>query len=167
MLPNTSTESTTFKSFDEARTSIEALVPMKSKRSMLEKSAFNPIKHPNTKLLTHSDIVRLYVPTTLLRREDLDPGVLACLESREACQGWEMSASSITRTRSGNFFADFINFKRRTEITGWRFNATILVVNDLIVFRSWGGQPFVNEVEVSSNPLGPFQDVGPSLLNIR
>jgi hypothetical protein len=52
-------------------------------------------------------------------------------------------------------------------VTGWRFNALILFVDDLVVYRSWGGQPAVNEVEVTSNPLGPLQDVGPSLLTTR
>ena len=42
-----------------------------------------------------------------------------------------------------------------------------LFVNDMVVYRSWGGQPRVNEVETTSNPLGPLQDVGPSLLSIK
>jgi hypothetical protein len=70
----------------------------------------------------------------------------------------------ISKARTGNFFADFINFKRRTETTGWRFNALILMVNDVVVYRAWGGQPVVNEVEVNTNPLGPFQDMGPAVI---
>lgn len=165
LLPEAHTESTSFKSFEEARAVIEALIPMKTDRKTMEKNGFDPAKHPNTKLLTHSDVVRLMVPTALLKREDLDPGILVCLESRDACHGMEIAVSKIARTRTGNFFADFSNFRRHTETTGWRFNALILFVNELVVYRSWGGQPAVNEVEINSNPLGPFQDIGPSLLS--
>lgn len=167
MLPQAHTESTSFQSFDEARAAIEALVPMKSDRKTLEKNGFNPATHPNTKLLTHSDVVRLLVPTALLRREDLDPGIMVCLESRDACYGMEIVASKIAKVRTGSFLADFSNFRRHTETTGWRFNALILFVNDLVVYRSWGGQPAVSEIEVNTNPLGPFQDVGPSLLAVH
>lgn len=167
MLPKTYTESTSFASFDAAREALEKLVPMKSDKHTLESNGFNPVTHPNTKILTHTDIVRLFVPTTLLKREDLDPGVLVCLEARDACHGLELAGSKIERARTGNFFADFSNFRRRTETTGWRFNGLILFVKDLVVYRSWGGQPSVNEVETASNPLGPLQDVGPSLLSIK
>jgi hypothetical protein len=167
MLPKAQTDSTTFENFDAARTAIEALVPMKSKRSALVASGFNPATHPNTKILTHSDVVRLLVPTSLLKREDLDPGILVCVEARDRCRGMEIVAAKISRTRTGNFLADFSNFRRNTETSGWRFNALILFVDDLVVYRSWGGQPAVLETEVTNNPLGPLQDVGPSLLSIH
>src|SRR5674476_1671600 len=46
MLPTANTDSTSFESFDAARTAIEALVPMQSKRSALEKNGFNPANLP-------------------------------------------------------------------------------------------------------------------------
>jgi hypothetical protein len=165
MLPQAHTESTSFENYEQARTFVAGLVPMKSNRKTLERSTVNPSLEPNTKLLTHAEVVRLLVPTTLLRRQDLDPGILVCMESRDACYGMEIVASRIAKIRTGNFLADFSNFNRRTETSGWRFNALILFVDDVVVYRSWGGQPLVNEVEVNSNPLGPFQDVGPSLLS--
>lgn len=166
-LPQAQTESTTFQSFDEARATIGSLVPMKSNVIDLKKAGFDPYATPNTKVLTHSDVVRLLVPSAILRREDLDPGVLVCMEARDSCYGLEIAVSKITRSRTGNFFYDFINFERRTETKGWRFNALILVVRDLVVYRAWGGQPEVSELEVNTNPLGPFQDIGPSLLSTR
>lgn len=167
LLPKAHTDSTSFQSFDEARAAIEALVPMKSDRNTLNKNGFDPAKHPNTVILTQSDVVRRFVPTALLKREDLDPGILACLEAREACRGLEITVAKIARVRTGNFFADFLNFRRHTEITGWRFNALVLFVNDLVVYRSWGGQPAVNETEDINNPLGPLQDIGPAAVTYR
>ena len=165
LLPKSRTETSSFESYDQARASIESLQPMVSKRDDLDKNGFKPGQHSNTINLTHADVVRRFVPSSLLKREDLDPGVLACLEARDACRGLEMNVVKLRKERLGNFFADFFNFKRHSETTGFRFNAVVLLVNDLVVFRSWGGQPAVKEVEESRNPLGPFQEIGPPVAN--
>jgi len=167
MLPRARSESSPFKSFEEARIAIDALVPMRSNVTALTQLGIDPLKQPNTRILTHDDIVRRFVPSALLKREDLDPGVLSCLEARDACRGWEIQGARILKARTGNFFTDFTNFSRREETTGWRFNALILLVNDVVVFRSWGGQPSVNEVEVNTNPLGPLQDMGAAIVTNR
>lgn len=167
MLPKVRNESSTFTSFDEARSAIDALVPMKSDVTALTLMGLDPAKQPNTTILTQADIVRRFVPSALLKREDLDPGVLACIEARDQCRGWEISAAHIEKKRTGNFLADFTNFSRRSETTGWRFNALVLLVSDKVVYRSWGGQPSVNEVEVNTNPLGPLQEMGPAIITTR
>ena len=164
MLPIVHNESSTFASFDEARRAIDSLVPMKSDVETLTQMGIDPAKQANTTILTQADVVRRFVPGALLLREDLDPGVLVCLQARDECRGWEITAAQITKARTGSFLADFTNFSRRSETTGWRFNALILLVRDKVVYRAWGGQPKVNEIEVNNNPLGPLQEMGPSLL---
>jgi hypothetical protein len=164
LLPESHTDTTPFKSFDEAHAAIEALVPMKSDRAVLENNGFNPTKHPNTTLLTHADVARRFLPAAILKREDLDPGILLCLESRDDCHGIEIIGAKIARERKGSFWADFLNFQRRTETTGWRFNALVLMVKDMVVYRSWSGQPVIDEKELTHNPLGPFQDIGPAMV---
>ena len=164
MLPHVHSQSSPFQSFDDARKAIESLVPMQSNRATLAALGVDPATQPNMVILTHADVVRRFVPSALLQREDLDPGVFACLTARDACRGWEINASRITKARTGNFWADFTNFSRRSETTGWRFNALVLMVNDVVVYRAWGGQPSVNELEVNTNPLGPLQDMGPAII---
>lgn len=167
LLPRARSESSPFASFDEARNAIDGLTPMKSDVATLNKLGIDPVKQPNTTILAHADIVRRFVPSALIKREDLNPGVLACLEARDACRGWEITAARISKTRTGNFVADFTNFSRRSETTGWRFNALILLVNNVVVYRAWGGQPSVNEIEVTFNPLGPLQEMGPAIVTNR
>jgi hypothetical protein len=164
LLPKVQSESSPFNTFEEARKAIDSLMPMKSTVSTLVQLGIDPIKQPNTVILTHADIVRRFLPSNLLKREDLDPGVLACLDARDACRGWEINAERVLRARTGGFFSDFTNFSRRTETTGWRFNALVLLANDVVVYRAWGGQPNLMEVEVRTNPLGPLQDLGPTLV---
>lgn len=169
MLPKAHTESPTFQTFDEARLAIEGLVPSRSGLAELAEKGLTPDKQPNTAILTQADILRRVFNGGVLGKEDLDPGIVTCINARTACRGWEFNVARITKARTGGFWADFVNFKRRTETTGWRFNALVLLVNDVVVYRGWGGQPVVNEVEVNSNPLGPFQDMGPSTItnNVR
>lgn len=162
LLPKARTESPTFQSFEEARQAIEALEPKKSTLQALSDMGLTPSKQPNTVILTHADVVRRMVNGSVVDKADLDPGILTCISARDACRGWELNVARISKARTGGFFADFFNFKRRTETTGWRLNALILLVNDVVVYRSWGGQPVVNEVEVNTNPLGPLQEMGPA-----
>lgn len=165
-LPKSHTQSPTFQTFDEARTAIESLVPHKSNLETLNTLGLTPTKQPNTVILTQADVVRR-VFSGVMGKEDLDAGIVACINARDACRGWELNVANIDKARTGNFWADFLNFKRHTETTGWRFNALILMVNDVVVYRGWGGQPVVNEVEVNTNPLGPLQDMGPSAVTGR
>lgn len=165
LLPVSHSDASSFQSFEAARDAVVALIPMKSSKKAGENGGVDFATQPNTKILRHSDVVRLLVPTGLLKREDLDPGILVCLEARDACNGLDINASRISKARTGNFFADFINYRQRTETKGWRFNALILYVDDLVVYRSWGGQPKVDELDVATRPLGPFQDLGPAMVS--
>lgn len=164
LLPQTHTESPTFQTFDEARQALETLVPNQSTLATLAETGLTPAKQPNTSILTHADVVRRVVNGSVLSKDELDVGIVTCINARNACRGWEFNVARITKARTGSFWADFTNFKRRTETTGWRFNALILLVNDVVVYRGWGGQPVIHEVEVNTNPLGPFQDMGLSVI---
>ena len=164
LLPSSTTNSAQFANFDEARTTIETLVPYQSDVATLTSLGIDPLHQPNTLILTYSDIAKRVINGYSQNRDDLDKGIQDCLKAGDACRGWEINASRIARVRTGGFFMDFVNLKRTTETRGWRFNATILMVNGLVVHRTWGGQPSVLEVEVRRNPLGPLQDGGPGFV---
>jgi hypothetical protein len=162
LLPRANDSASSFESYDAARQAVEGHIPLGSTIEALRTLKLDPAQHPNTRILSHSELARRFLPSNLLERKDLDPGIIACLEARQSCQAWEINESRIKRERTGNFLLDFVNFKRRTVTTGWRFQALVLLVNDQVVYRSWGGQPNINQVQQTNNPLGPFQDVGPS-----
>ena len=167
LLPSAVDTASPFQSFNEARAAIESLTPMQSKTEDLVRLGLDPLQHPNTRILTYADVLRRFLPSNLIERKDLDPGVLACLQAREACRGWEIHASKVARKRTGSFFMDFTNFKRRTETTGWRFNGLVLLIDEQVVYRAWGGQPKITELQITTNPLGPLQDIGPSVVTDR
>jgi len=167
LLPESRNNVSTFNSFDSAKNAVESLNKVQGTTETLKALGIEANTQPNVSLLTHADIVRRLAPGSVLTKQDVDPGIVVCIEAKDACRGLELLASRITKVRTGNFFADFLNFSRRTEISGWRFNALVLMVNDVVVYRTWGGQPAIHETEVQSNPLGPLQDIGPATVTNR
>jgi len=163
LLPASRNATSSFERFEDLRDAVQSLQPMHSRSDALVRLGIDPVRLPNTTVLSYADVLRRFAPGTVAIRDELDPGIAACLAARDACRGWELSAARMVRVRTGNFLGDFLNFRRRTVTSGWRFNALILMADDVVVYRAWGGQPLVNQVDVNTNPLGPLQDVGPAV----
>lgn len=166
LLPHSQTHVSEFTSFAQARDAIEALQPGTSTLESLRKVGIDPAKSANITLLTHADVMRRFVPAGVIEKRDLDPGIVQCLQARDACRGVDVIASHLDSERKGSFWDDFFNFKRHIEVTGWRFNAVVLLVEDVVAYRTWGGQPTIHETDIRRNPLGPLQDIGPSTISV-
>jgi len=52
-----------------------------------------------------------------------------------ACETYEFRIGQESRRREGGFWADFLNFRRTTEVTGWRFEALVVVRGGVVLFR--------------------------------
>lgn len=150
--------------YASAQAAIERIVPHRTRRADLAASGIDPYNNPAITILNYSDIVQRFVVAGAVKREELDAGILECLQAGKACQGYAIAVRSTDRKRTGNFWLDLFNFRRVTDITGWSFNALVLLVDDLVVYTLHGGQPRIHEQEVSRNPLGPMQESLPSLL---
>lgn len=149
--------------FQQAHAAFERIQPFVTTTTQLREQGIDPLVTPNITILSYADIVRRLVPPS---GSDiaLDPGIRACLQAQAACRGYEIDQRHIARQRVGNFWLDFLDFRRETVTTGWRFNMLLLVVNDRVVYKLWGGQPEISETEVTRNPLGPLQGLGQSVL---
>ncbi len=90
----------------------------------------------------------------------LDPGIPQCILARNECRAYVFRFERKQRQREGGFFADFFNVRRMTRITGWWFEATVVVTDGTVLFRNHGGQAQIDLVERSINPLGPLQPAG-------
>ena len=58
---------------------------------------------------------------------------------------------------------DFLNFKRDTLTTGWKFGALIVVIHDKVVHKQWSGRPKIEETEVRNKPAGAAVQDGESM----
>ena len=165
LLPNTASEvRSSWKSFDEARATVESIVPEQTTKADLTRLGIDLYGSPNVQLLTFSDIA-LRFPLHLATPQ-LDPGLRRCFEAGKSCTGYFLNLRETRRDRVGNFWVDAFGFKRTIDVTGWSFNAVILLVDDRVVYTLYGGQPMVHEVEVTRQPLGPLQGFGESMGNL-
>lgn len=151
-----------WSSYADAAGTFDRIIPYTTTVADLKALNLDPASNPNITLLNYSDLLRRFVPSAAIGLGDLDQSVRECLLAQSACRGLEINQTSIQRKRYGSFFADFLNFVRKTHVTGWRFNGMILIKDDKVIYKLTGGQPIVEEREESRNPLGPFQGSGES-----
>lgn len=164
LLPKASdTTEVPWKTFDEARQAVEAIEPFRSRKSALLADGFNPLHNPSVTILSYPEIVQRFSAGNALRRDEYDHGIRSCLIAGQACSGYLVSAKRVKHDRIGNFWLDMLGFVRRTNITGWSFNAMILFVDDQVVYTTYSGQPKMDEMQVRRNPLGPLQSIGDAI----
>lgn len=151
-------------SFDEARAAIERIVPGRTTTEELRAAGIDPYASANVQLLSYSDVMLRFPSSSGL--EQPDAGLRQCLRAGKGCTGYAISARGAKRDRTGTFWQDALGFKRVVEVTGWSFNALVLLVDDRVVYTLYGGQPKLHELEVTRQPLGPLQNVGEAIGNL-
>ena len=149
-----------FDSFMAAQRAIEQVVPFKSTTQHLRDLGFDTDNNANVTLIPYPDLVNRLAPNPSVPFDELDPGIRECILSRIACEAFEFQLGHELRKRDGGFWADFLNFRRHTTITGWHFQALIVVRDGVVLFRNYGGEPKIARTEVRRNPLGPLQPAG-------
>lgn len=156
-----------WKSFDEAKAAIERLAPGKTTLGQLVGAGLDPYRNASVTILSFSDIAQRFALGSVVDGSSLDAGIRTCLAAGKRCTGLAIVVRQTTRRRVGNFWLDIFNFYRDVDVTGWSFNALVLMVDDVVVYTLTGGQPRIHDREVSRNPLGPFQGAGETLLRER
>ena len=149
-----------WKSFAEAQETFDKIIPYRTTYAELMALKLDPHAYPNITILNYSDVLRRFIPSPAINADSLDGGVKDCIDAKTACRGLEIDQRSIQRKRMGSFLADFLNFKREVDVTGWRFNGVLLIKDGLVVYKLVSGQPMIHETEENKNPLGPLQGAG-------
>jgi hypothetical protein len=153
-----------WQSFEEAQQVFDRIVPYKTTADELKQLNLDPAVNSNITILNYSDVLRRFIPSPSIDAKDLDTGVQECIAAKTVCKGYEVDQHSTRRDRYGSFWLDLLNFRRKVDIVGWRFNGVILMRNGTVVYKLTGGQPAIHEHEESTQPLGPFQSMGESSL---
>jgi hypothetical protein len=125
----------------------------------LKELGFDVVNSPNVEVLNYLQLASKFesIPMT-----ELDPGLQQCLRSSDECQTYVFDIQKLRSKRVGNFWADFFNFRRKTDNTGWRFNALLVMINDHLTYKLWSGTPMIETYRDQKNPLGPLQGSGSS-----
>ena len=149
--------------FDDARRALEQIEPYQSRRDELLTDGFDPYRNPAVTILSWPDLVQRFANAEFVRSGIPDSGLRECMAAGRRCTGLSISVRRIRRERRGNFWADSLAFRREVLVTGWTFNALIVFIDDLVVYRAFGGQPKLEEISITRNPLGPIQGWGDAL----
>lgn len=151
-------------SFEDGQKTFDSIIPYQTTVDDLKALGLIAHSTPNVTLLNYSDVLQRFIPSPSINSEELDHGVNDCLKAKMACRGFEINQRVVKRNRQGGFWADFLGFKRRVDVTGWHFKGMVLIKEQFVVYKLVGGQPIIHEVEKSDNPLGPFQGIGETTL---
>ena len=158
--------STGWQNFDDAKASYDKIVPYMTSAVAVRLLGFDPTKTANIQLLNQAQVVNAVLPTQLQDRSSVPQGILDCMQVQDACTGYIVEPSQISQKRIGSFLLDFLNFKRSTVTSGWKFSALIVVIDGLVVYKQWSGQPRIETIDFRVNPLGPLQSMGETLKSI-
>jgi hypothetical protein len=148
-----------WSNFQEAQTLFQKITPYETTEADLRTMGLDLATNPNITILNYPDVIRRFVPPTVVDGYQLDRGVADCIASNMACRAYEIDQKYLDRNRYGGFWADFFNFRRQTKTTGWTFNAVLLLKKDVVIYKLTAGQPLIEENESKRNPLGPFQAI--------
>ena len=151
-----------WQNYAEAEQAFSKIIPDQTTFEDLKTFKLDPGSNPNITILNYSDVIRRFIPSTQVNEHDLAPGVKKCILAQAACHGYEVVQKFSKRARYGSFWADFLNFRRKVDVSGWTFSGVILIKDDIVVYTLTGGLPLIHELEENKNPLGPFQGSGES-----
>lgn len=161
LLPRGSSDTPSpFESYAAAERAAQRIQPFKTGVADLAALGFDPHEGRNVTLIPYPDIVARLAPYPGVPLELLDPGVRACILAKTGCRGYLFRFQREDHRREGGFVADFLNVNRVTHVTGWRFEALLVVTDDTVLFRNVAGDAHVERVERQTNPLGPLQPAG-------
>ena len=163
LLPRSQSEQPSgFGSFEAAASALDRAEPYRSTVPELKTLGYDIDASANVTLITYPQLIARLAPNSSVPLDALDPGIRDCILARQACRVYEFRLAHEDRRRDGNFFLDFLNFRRSTAISGWRFEGLLVVRDGLLLFRSYGGEPRTDRTELEVHPLGPFQPAGES-----
>lgn len=158
LLPRASTDTPAgFASFEEAAAAAQRIVALQTRTSELKNIGFDPVDGRNVTLIPYPEIVGRLVPNPGVPLAKLDPGIRQCIEAQTTCRGYQFRFERQHRQREGSFWLDFLNVRRTTKVTGWWFDALIVISGDTVLFRNFAGQAYTDRIEQQNNPLGPLQ----------
>lgn len=166
LLPSGKDETRTpWTSYADGEAMFAKIIPGKTTLRELKALGIDPDHTENVALLGHADLLRRLVAASSFDISRIDPALQECVATSRACFGYEIEQTHNDRKRYGNFFLDFLNFKRRVDITGWQFDAIFVIKGELVVYKLWSGKPKIHRQEEEDSPLGPLQGIGPSLFS--
>ncbi|MFZ2198029.1 MAG: hypothetical protein WAV13_09875 [Thermodesulfovibrionales bacterium] len=159
MLPSArQTSISPWDSFDDAKKAFDKIALYQTTEEEMRALGFDPFTTPNIKILTYVHIMNRFMPNPSIKKEELAEGIRSCIDAKENCVAYEFDPEVMKSKRYGSVMLDLFNFQRKSNETGWKFEALVVIVDNIVVYKLWGGNPMIRLNRESNNPLGPLQN---------
>jgi hypothetical protein len=152
-----------WQKYADAQATFERIVPGRTTAAELKALNLDPSTNPSVARLQTWQVRERFIPNKLVTLDDLDAGVRTCVEAGPACTAYEVNYVSTQSKRIGNAALDLIKVHRETQTAGWRFNGLILMKDGLVIYTLTAGQPRIQQVQETHDPLGPLQALASKL----
>lgn len=164
LLPRGSSDTPSpFEGYAQAQAAAERIVAFRTRVAELPALGFDPENGRNVTVIPYPEIVARLAPYPGVPLDELEPGIRQCILAKAGCKAYLFRFERLSRRREGDFLSDFLNLRRVTNVTGWWFEALVVVSDGTVLFRNFAGQPHIDRVEKQTNPLGPLQSSGEAL----
>ncbi len=151
---------TSFKTFDQTRSGYDKVVVNQTTIADLKALGFDPDRSANIQQVTYLDIVQAFLPRQDMPFSTVPTSVQTCVAAQNRCIGYLVAPKVSDTARTGSIFLDFFNFRRRSETKGWQASTIFVLLDGVVVYKLWSGEPNIHTITTTVNPLGPAQDLG-------
>jgi hypothetical protein len=159
VLPTTDVKNPSkWATYDDAKKAFDMTVLNVTTDKDLAFLGFTPEGTPNVQIINYVDVVKSFGSSVKLG--DMPVGVQKCFEARDNCRAYLVRVTNTKAKREGNLALDLFGFKKYTHTSGWQFEATLVLVNNVLVYKLWNGTPEIESYENQKTPLGPLQNLG-------
>lgn len=166
LLPHESdVKNTSFKSYGEVEVAYQQIAPGHTRTGDLAELGFDANDSPNMEVLSYLGVIERFIPRDSIRFDALDPVVQQCISARDRCTGYVFRPERLHKERLGNWFLDVLGFQRTTVNYGWSAEIVLLVMDGHVAYKVMSGHPHIENFHHDVQPLGPFQDLGGTVLH--
>jgi len=158
-LPHQETRVTSpWSTFEKAKADFDRIQLGSTTAKDLEPLGYDPFSGENVAVLTYMDIFERFVPNASMTLEQQDEAIQNCVNVRTRCIGYMRIAMEERDREYGNFWLNLFEFKTETEVAGFEFESTLVLVDDVVVYKLWEGHPAVLKRQSKTKPLGFMND---------
>ena len=158
-------KNTSFKSYQDVQVAYEQIAPGHTRTVDLITIGFDANDSPNVEVLSYLGVIERFIPRDSIRFDNLDPVVQQCIEARERCTGYVFHPERLHKERLGSWVLDVLGFQRTTLNYGWSADIVLLVMDGHVAYKIMSGRPHIEDFHHDVSPLGPFQDLGGTVLH--
>ncbi|MGD0189694.1 MAG: hypothetical protein ABSD74_03015 [Rhizomicrobium sp.] len=158
-------KNTNFRSYAAVEAAYQTISPGATRTSDLGQIGFDAAESPNVEVLSYLGVIERFMPRDSIKFDQLDPAVQNCIEARDRCSAYIFKPERIHEERTGNWFLDVLGFERESVSYGWSAEVMLLVQDGRVVYKVMDGKPRINNYQDDVEPLGPFQNLGNTVLS--